>query len=99
MHSRRPSWRRQSWSRLAKKASEIQTRSGALNDMTVASSRSMPRSYHPLLQERVDIPDLEAMKAFGATFASTLRPGDVVTLDAPMGGGKTTLVRAVATAL
>lgn len=47
----------------------------------------------------VDLPDLDAMTAFGARIAARLQPGDVVALSGGLGTGKTTLARAVITAL
>lgn len=47
----------------------------------------------------VDLPDLAAMDMFGARIAARLRPGDVVALTGGLGAGKTTLSRAILTAL
>jgi tRNA threonylcarbamoyladenosine biosynthesis protein TsaE len=47
----------------------------------------------------VELPDPEAMRAFGARIASHLRPGDVVALSGGLGTGKTTLARAIIAAL
>jgi tRNA threonylcarbamoyladenosine biosynthesis protein TsaE len=47
----------------------------------------------------IDLPDLEAMEAFGARIAAALRPGDVVALSGGLGAGKTTLARSVIAAL
>jgi len=47
----------------------------------------------------VDLPDLEAMVAFGTRIAERLRPGDVVALSGGLGTGKTTLARGIIDAL
>lgn len=47
----------------------------------------------------VDLPDLTAMDAFGARIAARLRAGDVVALSGGLGAGKTTLARAIISAL
>ena len=47
----------------------------------------------------VDLPDLEAMAAFGARIAGRLRTGDVVALSGGLGVGKTTLARGIIAAL
>lgn len=41
----------------------------------------------------------EVTERLGASLATLLQPGDVLTLDAPLGGGKTTLVRGLARGL
>lgn len=43
--------------------------------------------------------DDDATAAFGAQFATTLRPGDIVSLEGDLGAGKTALARAVIRAL
>jgi tRNA threonylcarbamoyladenosine biosynthesis protein TsaE len=48
---------------------------------------------------RVSLPDLEAMEAFGKRIAERLVPGDVVALSGTLGTGKTTLARAIISAL
>ncbi|MBO6526895.1 tRNA (adenosine(37)-N6)-threonylcarbamoyltransferase complex ATPase subunit type 1 TsaE [Erythrobacter sp.] len=48
---------------------------------------------------RVSLPDLEAMEAFGKRIAERLVPGDVVSLSGTLGTGKTTLARAIISAL
>ena len=45
------------------------------------------------------LPDLEAMAVFGARIADRLRPGDVIALEGGLGAGKTTLARAILSAL
>jgi tRNA threonylcarbamoyladenosine biosynthesis protein TsaE len=47
----------------------------------------------------LDLPDLAAMDRFGAAIAAVLRPDDVVALSGGLGAGKTTLARAIITAL
>ena len=47
----------------------------------------------------VHLPDLAAMARFGARIAEKLQPGDVVALSGDLGTGKTTLARAIITAL
>lgn len=47
----------------------------------------------------VDLPDLFAMEALGARIAARLRAGDVVALSGGLGAGKTTLARAIVSAL
>lgn len=48
---------------------------------------------------REALPDLAAMAAYGARIAARLRAGDVVSLTGGVGAGKTTLARAILTAL
>lgn len=43
----------------------------------------------------VDLPDLAAVRNFGARVAARLRVGDVIALSGPLGSGKTTLARAI----
>lgn len=45
------------------------------------------------------LPDLAAMEAFGARIAAQLCAGDVVALSGGLGAGKTTLARAIVSAL
>ncbi len=46
-----------------------------------------------------DLPDLDAMSAFGERIAGKLRAGDVIALSGDLGTGKTTLARAILQAL
>lgn len=48
---------------------------------------------------RVDLPDLESMDKLGARIAARLRAGDVIALSGGLGAGKTTLARAIISAL
>ncbi|GGC23251.1 hypothetical protein GCM10011371_08700 [Novosphingobium marinum] len=48
---------------------------------------------------KVSLPDLAAMERFGAGIAAQLRAGDVVALSGELGAGKTTLARAIVSAL
>ena len=48
---------------------------------------------------KVALPDLAATSAFGARIAAQLRADDVVALSGSLGSGKTTLARAIITAL
>ncbi len=47
----------------------------------------------------MDLPDLAAMEAFGQRIAAQLQAGDVVALTGGLGAGKTTLARAIISAL
>lgn len=47
----------------------------------------------------VALPDLAAMKAYGARIAAKLQTGDVIALTGGLGAGKTTLARAIIEAL
>ncbi|MDZ4308798.1 tRNA (adenosine(37)-N6)-threonylcarbamoyltransferase complex ATPase subunit type 1 TsaE [Allopontixanthobacter sp.] len=47
----------------------------------------------------IQLPDLGAMEHFGARIAAQLRAGDVVALTGRVGAGKTTLARAIISAL
>ncbi len=48
---------------------------------------------------KIPLPDLAATQALGAAIAADLRSGDVVALTGSLGAGKTTLARAIITAL
>jgi tRNA threonylcarbamoyladenosine biosynthesis protein TsaE len=48
---------------------------------------------------QITVVDIDALRAFARDFAAGLRPGDTVTLDGPLGSGKTTLVREIVAAL
>jgi tRNA threonylcarbamoyladenosine biosynthesis protein TsaE len=48
---------------------------------------------------KLELPDLSAMRRFGAAIAERLRPGDVVAISGGLGAGKTTLARAIIAAL
>jgi ABC-type dipeptide/oligopeptide/nickel transport system ATPase component len=50
-------------------------------------------------ESRTALPDLAAMADYGARIAAQLRAGDVVALEGGLGAGKTTLARAILTAL
>jgi tRNA threonylcarbamoyladenosine biosynthesis protein TsaE len=52
-----------------------------------------------VIEARETLPDLAAMRAFGARIAAALRAGDVVALEGGLGAGKTTLARAILAAL
>lgn len=43
----------------------------------------------------LDLPDLAATEAFGRRLAATLRAGDAILLEGPLGAGKTALARAL----
>lgn len=45
------------------------------------------------------LPSKAVLVAFANTLADTLQPGDLITLDGPLGAGKTTLTQAIADAL
>lgn len=45
------------------------------------------------------VDSLQMLGRFAGVLAGTLRPGDVVALDGPLGAGKTTLIRELASAL
>ncbi len=44
---------------------------------------------------RLTLPDLAATEALGSRLAASLRPGDSVLLDGPLGAGKSALARAL----
>lgn len=50
-------------------------------------------------QRHYDLPDLAAMERFGDAIAGHLRAGDVIALEGGLGAGKTTLARAIISAL
>lgn len=52
-----------------------------------------------MTETRESLPDLAAMAAYGARIAAQLRAGDVVALEGRLGAGKTTLARAILSAL
>ena len=45
------------------------------------------------------LPDPDATEAFGASLASLIRAGDVITLSGPLGAGKTSIARGLLAAL
>lgn len=47
----------------------------------------------------IELPDAAATEALGARLAGGLEPGDLLLLEGPLGGGKTTLVRGLVRAL
>jgi tRNA threonylcarbamoyladenosine biosynthesis protein TsaE len=52
-----------------------------------------------MTDHREHLPDLAAMRAYGARIAEKLRAGDAVALSGGLGTGKTTLARAILAAL
>src|SRR3954447_464877 len=48
---------------------------------------------------RLQVPDAEAMRAWGAELAAMLEPGDLVLLTGPLGAGKTTLAQGIGAGL
>ncbi len=52
-----------------------------------------------MTETREALPDLAAMASYGARIAARLKAGDVVALEGGLGAGKTTLARAILTAL
>ncbi|MFC9559310.1 tRNA (adenosine(37)-N6)-threonylcarbamoyltransferase complex ATPase subunit type 1 TsaE [Agromyces sp. NPDC056965] len=48
---------------------------------------------------RFEVPESEAMEAFGRELGAVLRAGDVVVLTGPLGAGKTTLTRGIGAGL
>lgn len=48
---------------------------------------------------RIELPDLAAMQALGSAVAGRLQIGDVIALSGGLGAGKTTLARAIISAL
>ncbi|MFT3978083.1 MAG: tRNA (adenosine(37)-N6)-threonylcarbamoyltransferase complex ATPase subunit type 1 TsaE [Sphingomonas bacterium] len=47
----------------------------------------------------IRLEDLRATEGIGASLAAVLRPGDVITLDGPLGAGKTSIARGLLAAL
>ncbi len=47
----------------------------------------------------IELADLAASSAFGAWLAGQVRPGDVITLEGPLGAGKTSIARGLLAAL
>lgn len=47
----------------------------------------------------IELADPAASSAFGAWLAGQVRPGDVITLDGPLGAGKTSIARGLLAAL
>ena len=43
----------------------------------------------------IDLPDLAATSRFGRRLGETAEPGDILTLEGPLGAGKTTLTQAI----
>jgi tRNA threonylcarbamoyladenosine biosynthesis protein TsaE len=52
-----------------------------------------------MAENQTFLPDDDATAAFGAALASTLVPGDIVSLEGDLGAGKTALARAIIRAL
>jgi tRNA threonylcarbamoyladenosine biosynthesis protein TsaE len=86
---------RESWCGLAREKASAK----AFDTVEKDGRRGLEEAMADRFRMTVALPDLAATARLGATIAAGLAPGDAVLLKGDLGSGKTTLARAILTAL